>query len=306
MARSFVPRACAVLAAAAASAMIAPAPAVAASAGWAKTDAILGGTPSALEAILAQQKAPRAAPAALQPASYSALPVRQAVIRQTPAASPGAFSGRPDVFGSVALPVGPTRLNARWRRVEEAALGGAAADYARSLRRLDTVDRLETVNRYVNNRVRFVDDQVQYGRADVWQAASDTLRRGRGDCEDFAIAKLQMLRRAGVSDRDLYLVIVKDLVSRADHAVLVARAAGRMYVLDNGTSRLLDSETIRDYRPVLTFAAGGTWTHGYRVRSTTVDIASADRPVAAPLAPAAENQRSWRASFLAFNTGFSK
>ena len=306
MARSFVPRACALLAAAAASATIAPAPAVAASAGWAKTDAILGGTPSALEAILAQQKAPRAAPAALQPASYSALPVMQAVIRQTPAGSPEAFSGRLDVFGSVALPVGPTRLNARWRRAEEAALGGAAADYARSLRRLDTVDRLETVNRYVNNRVRFVDDQVQYGRADVWQAASDTLRRGRGDCEDFAIAKLQMLRSAGVSDRDLYLVIVKDLVSRADHAVLVVRAAGRMYVLDNGTSRLLDSESIRDYRPVLTFAAGGTWTHGYRVRSTPVEIASADRPVAAPLAPAAENQRSWRASFLAFNTGFSK
>ena len=33
--------------------------------------------------------------------------------------------------------------------------------------------------------------------------------------------------------------------------------SGHMYVLDNGTDRLLDSESISDYRPVLTFAATG-------------------------------------------------
>ena len=38
------------------------------------------------------------------------------------------------------------------------------------------------------------------------------MRRGRGDCEDYAIAKLQMLRAAGFEDRDLYLVIAKDLI----------------------------------------------------------------------------------------------
>ena len=96
---------------------------------------------------------------------------------------------------------------------------------------------VEAVNRYVNRRVRFTDDEQQFGRSDVWEAANETLRSGRGDCEDYAIAKLQMLRRAGLADRNLYLVIVKDLVRRADHAVLVVRAAGRMLVLDNGTDR---------------------------------------------------------------------
>ena len=38
-------------------------------------------------------------------------------------------------------------------------------------------------------------------------------------------------------------MIVKDLVRRADHAVLVVRAGGHMYVLDNGTDRLLDATT---------------------------------------------------------------
>ena len=62
-------------------------------------------------------------------------------------------------------------------------------------------------------------------------------------------------------------MIAKDLVRRADHAVLVVRAGGHMFVLDNGTDRLLDSESVSDYRPVLTFAANGAWTHGYRVDS---------------------------------------
>ena len=66
------------------------------------------------------------------------------------------------------------------------------------------------------------------------------------------------------ADRDLYLVIAKDLVRRADHALLVVRAEGRMLVLDNGTDTILDAEDASDYRPVLTFSATGAWTHGYR------------------------------------------
>ena len=98
--------------------------------------------------------------------------------------------------------------------------------------------KLEAVDWYVNKRVRFVEDQADWGRPDVWSAASETLGRGRGDCEDYAIAKMAMLRQAGFADRDLYLVVLKDLVRRADHAVLVVRAGGHMYVLDNGTDRV--------------------------------------------------------------------
>jgi len=87
--------------------------------------------------------------------------------------------------------------------------------------------------------------------------------------------------------------------------VLVARAAGHMYVLDNGTDRLLDSESVPDYRPILTFASTGTWTHGYRLQSAPVSVAANEAADRQPLAPAAD-QRSWSASLLAFNTGFSK
>lgn len=254
-----------------------------ASRSWSKNDAILGGAPSALQAILAQQSGLPAPAITPRPASYAIAP---AIVRLEPAVSPGAVSGRPDVFGSVALKIQRAPLMARWRKVEPARLGGAPARYAQSLAELGEVERLEAVNRYVNDRVTFVDDRKQYGQADVWSAAADTLTRGRGDCEDYAIAKLQMLRRAGFADRNMYLVIVKDLVSRSDHAVLVVRAEGQMHVLDNGTSKLLNSEDIRDYRPILSFAAaGGAWTHGYKRSLRPVNIASAE---IRPLAPSAD------------------
>ena len=46
-------------------------------------------------------------------------------------------------------------------------------------------------------------------------------------------------------------------------------------MLDNGTDVVADTETVRDYRPVLTFAAGGAWTHGYRRPAPALVMASA-------------------------------
>ena len=270
-----------------------------------KSDAILGGR-SALEAIRAAQEGQAPSRRALlAPASYSS------PIRYTPLIQPartdaeGVVSGRPDVFGTIALKVGRTPLDSKWRRVEHLSLDGAQVRYAHSLSGLTPVEKLEAVNRYVNHRVSFADDSIRFGRADVWSAAATTLRIGRGDCEDYAIAKLQLLRAAGLADRDLYLTIVKDLVRRADHAVLVVRAAGHMFVLDNGTDRLLDSQDVADYRPVLTFAATGEWTHGYRRQPASIEIASAT--IAAPLSfDSLAPQRSRSASLLAFNAGFSR
>jgi predicted transglutaminase-like cysteine proteinase len=292
-----------------------------------KTSAILGG-PSRLAEILAGQGAPvRAAP--VQPASFgfrrTVRPVAQPAVLTTTAAAPrlssAILSGRPDVFGTVALKVGHTPLDDRWHRVERARVTGAPARYASALRSRDESARVEAINSYVNRRVTFADDHRQYGRADVWSTANTTLSRGRGDCEDYAIAKIQLLRAAGFAERDLYLVVLRDLVRRADHAVAVVRTGNRMVVLDNGTDRILDSDAVSDYRPVLTFAANGAWTHGYRVETPPVAIASAQSVPAPPitlasaepvqmasLVPAVgvDDQRSRSASLRAFSTGFRR
>ena len=60
-----------------------------------------------------------------------------------------------------------------------------------------------------------------------------TLASGRGDCEDYAIAKYVALREAGLPESDVRLVIVRDLASGADHAVAAARIDETWIMLDN-------------------------------------------------------------------------
>ena len=254
-----------------------------------KTQAILGGE-SRLAAIMAQQSGQPSAPQpAAHPSSYGA-PV---MLARMPIYRPAIAMDRPDVFNSVALPIARTSLDRRWRKVANGAVGATSAAYASGLSGRSPIERLEAVNRYVNARVSFVDDSRQYGVADYWTSAADTLRRGRGDCEDYAIAKLQLLRRAGFADKDLYLVILRDALRRADHAVLVARAEGRLVVLDNGTDRLIDSHEMPDYRPIFTFSGNKVWTHGYRREVRPMVIAANEKPAptvalaAASLAPVA-------------------
>jgi predicted transglutaminase-like cysteine proteinase len=244
-------------------------------ASFSKTDAILGGAPSALAAILAQQSGaatPRPA-AAPSPASQGSF--------LQPAISPTFLApvaiDRPDVFGTIALSVQRTSLDGRWRKVSSGSAGGAAIRYAANLSDQAKLDRIDAVNRYVNTRIRFTNDSDQFGTSDRWMSGGDTLRLGKGDCEDYAIAKLQMLRQAGFDEKDLYLVILRDLARRADHAVLVVRAEGRMLVLDNGTDRIADSATIADYRPILTFSGNQAWTHGYRREASPMVLASVER-----------------------------
>lgn len=253
-----------------------------------KNEAIIGGQ-SRMAAILAQQSGRQLPASSLSPAGYSvsAIPAAMPVYR------PAISVDRPDVFNSVALPINRTSLDRRWRNATNGSVGGASASYAARLAHRDPIEKLEAVNRYVNSRVRFVDDIRQYGVIDRWTSAAETLRRGSGDCEDYAIAKLELLRRAGFAEKDLYFVILRDALRRADHAVLVVRAEGRLLVLDNGTDRLIDSYEMPDYRPIFTFSGDQAWIHGYRRELPTVEYASnqsvqpAVTIAAANLAPAA-------------------
>lgn len=276
--------------------LLAPAPALAqgdtSATGYAlssaKTLAILGGSPSRLAVIMAKQQGmPQSA--SLRPATMPTRRTSYAVLDRAVAHAAPPRRDQPDIFGSVALAVRRTSLDYRWRKVSHAAVSGSSARYAKALRSLDHSERINRVNRYVNGRVAFIDDILQFGEADRWLSANETLRRGRGDCEDYAIAKYQLLRAAGIPASDMYVAVVKDLVRRADHAILVVRSGdGRMLVLDNGSDVIADANSMRDYRPVLTFAATSSWTHGYRQTAAPLSAGAVSmaalKPAAAPSA----------------------
>lgn len=188
------------------------------------------------------------------------------------------FNGKPDIFGSVALRVSHTPLDRKWNGAQnnrEAAMARAAlARAGATVGAHYKEENIRTVNRWINANIKYVEDRKLYGRADHWASAGTTLKSGRGDCEDFAIAKMQLLQASGVKASDMFLVIAKDLVRRADHSLLVIRVGNQMLVLDNETDLILNAEDVRDYRPIMSYSANGKWLHGYPAKPSGTQMAS--------------------------------
>lgn len=227
-----------------------------------KTAAILGGAVSQLELMRSQQTA--SAPAAALPGA--GLVPRSGgecamFVRPRAELIPGLGprdAGADDYLASKRLAVHRTGFDAQWDRVRDGriAMAGVAGG---------GVDRttLAAVNAWANSRIRYVEDRELYGRPDYWADARSTLRKGAGDCEDIAVVKLALLAGAGVRREDMFLTIARDLARNADHAVLVVRLDGKFWLLDNATDRLVDAREANDYRPILSYSAGGKWLHGY-------------------------------------------
>ena len=93
--------------------------------------------------------------------------------------------------------------------------------------------RIGIINRAVNLAIRPMSDLAQWGVLDRWSAPLETLATGRGDCEDYAIAKYVALTQAGVAAEDVRVVIVHDLAVDENHAVVATRLDGDWIILDN-------------------------------------------------------------------------
>ncbi len=111
-------------------------------------------------------------------------------------------------------------------------------------------DRLDEANRAVNMAIRYVSDYAQHGEADRWSAPLATFATGKGDCEDYAIAKYVALTEAGFPRDDLQLVLVRDRAVRQDHAVLAARHDGHWLILDSRRSDLMDDTDASSFTPL--------------------------------------------------------
>lgn len=320
-----------------------PAPAITAAD---RTALILGGAPSALDRIRQQQASlpgsgdeapvalrvlpmikPVAAGLTLEPASRTSpvfgdcapanaaikLPARPGLM-DFPVAAP-AFD--PDAeLGTRAIAIKRTRFDDRWARVRRAAPAGLMHDKLRragASATLDEQELLSRVNGWVNGEIAYVSDQRNYGQSDVWATAEQTLARRQGDCEDFAILKMQMLRAAGVPTSKMKLVLLRDLAANADHAILLVQTKHGKYVLDNTTDRVYDGSRGDAVRPVLSFSDNKRWVHAYRGPAAAPVMAAQQPAITEPAEQArpvtvalADNQRSVSAELLTFKTGLSR
>ena len=146
------------------------------------------------------------------------------------------------------------------------------------------------INRAVNLAIQPESDLIQWGVPDRWSAPLITLATGRGDCEDYAIAKYVALQEAGVSERDLRVVIVHDLATAEDHAVVAARFEQKWLVLDNRRLVLLEDIEMPQVVPLFVLERDGV-----RQFATAATIAARDRP------RRAESRGTVVARFLSFH-----
>ena len=201
-----------------------------------------------------------------RPDTYRPLILDRSAVPAQKATHPMIYSrpASPDVFGTVALNAGVTFYDARFRRVAAAdARDPLVQGLAAGAVSLDPVAKLRFIQQEINQRVRWMHDLDNMGVADFWANAGETLRRGTGDSEDIAIAKMQVLKAAGFDPKDLYISIGRHS-TRGAHILLLARTASGFFVLDDRDGIQTPGQNSR-FTPVMTLGQGMSWIHGRRV-----------------------------------------
>ena len=173
------------------------------------------------------------------------------------------------LFGTTELPSASLKAFPKWRdtlaRVARERRS-CTADRCRlgewnrllgELRGSKEMTRLALLNRAIN-RHRYVEDAVNWQRADYWETPLQFLDRS-GDCEDFAIAKYLALRELGMSASDMRIVVVRDQARYVMHAVLVVYVEDRALILDNLRDKIVSAELIRNYEPIYSLNEQGWW-----------------------------------------------
>lgn len=158
----------------------------------------------------------------------------------------------------------------------------AIIDAARDLRGRARIGHL---NRAINLSIRPITDEAQHGVADHWSSPLATLAAGRGDCEDYAIAKYLALREAGIAASDLRLVVVRLPPADLDHAVLAVRHEERWLILDNRRLALLEAGDLKA-EPLFVLGESAVRARGAKAAAAAADGMASAVGVAAGGLPA--------------------
>jgi predicted transglutaminase-like cysteine proteinase len=128
-------------------------------------------------------------------------------------------------------------------------------------------DKLKRVNEFFNRRITWGDDQKIWGQVDFWATPIDTIGKGMGDCEDFAIAKYYTLLNLGVPVERLRLVYVKSKNGNGTsggeqaHMVMAYYQApdSEPLILDNMITDMRPASRRPDLSPVFSFNSEGIY-----------------------------------------------
>lgn len=244
-----------------------------------KSSAILGGQMSALDRMKMQQSGAAivqntsASMAGTLPAVSAALPMAAVGFNcpaateasETVSASAAVLPAAGQFLGTERVKIGTTRFDRDWKRVARKSVSQRELSKAIGAVPDKREDLLGKVNRWVNRAIEYRSDRG----GDNWADARTTLSKRAGDCEDYAILKLQMLAAAGVSKDDMMLTLARDTLRRVDHAVLLVKHEEQWVMLDMQSDRVAPASTDYGYKPVMSFAGNASFLHGKKYQDPT-------------------------------------
>jgi predicted transglutaminase-like cysteine proteinase len=132
------------------------------------------------------------------------------------------------------------------------------------------------VNRFFN-QVEYQTDIENWGKKDYWATRLEFLGKGRGDCEDFAVAKFLTMIQLGVSEKKLFLTYVRAIgYPEAAHLVVsYYKEPGSVpFVLDNYNKTILPATQRQDLIPVYSFTANDLYIQKQQGLGRRVDRSS--------------------------------
>ena len=128
------------------------------------------------------------------------------------------------------------------------------------------IKKLNTVNTWINF-IKYKSDKSLYGVNDYWATLYEFVGKGKGDCEDYTIAKYYILKELGVDPRRMKFtyVIYKDRKGRKiSHMVLAYLKVPRpkkkrdILILDNTNRKILSADIRKDIVKVVKMINGDT------------------------------------------------
>ncbi len=173
------------------------------------------------------------------------------------------------LFAGIALSIDESRMLQTARGLGPPAVEGLVAwqKMHNAATTATESSRVDTVNQFFNRRIRYVDDVVVWGQTDYWATPLETLNKGAGDCEDYAVAKYFTLLALGIPPSRLRLTYVRAAMSRDGQITFVPHMVLAYYphpgreplVLDSLVDSIKPASARPDLRPVFSFNSDGLW-----------------------------------------------
>jgi predicted transglutaminase-like cysteine proteinase len=119
----------------------------------------------------------------------------------------------------------------------------------------DTKSRLQFVSIALSTHFQFAEDIDTWNEHDYWTSPLEFISKGRGDCEDFAIAAYYMLYASGFSKSRLRMAYANIYLDGrlVPHMVLLVDSGDTQWVIDNTQTNVTKLSQRSDLEILLSF-----------------------------------------------------